>query len=161
MTSKRVVVCSWSDGQGAIAVGSEEALSLGRKVAEALDSELRWLVLGPQPEGVLETAGRFGVAGVDRIEDAALEAFARMPTWRPWPSTASQESPALVLFSQAPDTRLVAPRLAGRLGAGVVMNGRRRERSATAAGSRPPPPRTGATRAWSTSCRARPPTWSP
>ena len=28
-----------------------------------------------------------------------------------------------MLFSQAPDTRLVAPRLAGRLGAGVVMNG--------------------------------------
>ena len=63
MTSKRVVVCSWSDGQGAIAVGSEEALSLGRKVAGALDSKLRWLVLGPQPEGLLETAERFGVAG--------------------------------------------------------------------------------------------------
>ncbi|MBW2372551.1 MAG: electron transfer flavoprotein subunit alpha/FixB family protein [Deltaproteobacteria bacterium] len=122
MTSKRVVVCSWSDGQGTIAVGSEEALSLGRKVAGALGSELHWLVLGPQPEGLLETAGRFGVASVDRIENAALEAFAQDAYVEALAQYCNQESPALVLFSQAPDTRLVAPRLAGRLGAGVVMN---------------------------------------
>jgi len=123
MTSKRVVVCSWSDAQGAIAVGSEEALSLGRKVAGALDSELRWLVLGPQPEGLLETAERFGVAAIDRLEDSALEAFAQDAYVEALAQYCGQESPTLVLFSQAPDTRLVAPRLAGRLGAGVVMNG--------------------------------------
>ena len=123
MTSKRVVVCSWSDGQGVLAVGSEEALSLGRKVAAALGSQLDWLVLGPQPEGLLETAGRFGVAGVDRIEDAALEAFAQDAYVETLAQYCRQQSAALLLFSQAPDTRLVAPRLAGRLGAGVVMNG--------------------------------------
>ena len=47
----------------------------------------------------------------------------RTSTWRPSPRYCQQESPALVIFSQAADTRLVAPRLAGRLGAGVVMNG--------------------------------------
>ena len=45
-------------------------------------------------------------------QDAYVEALA---------GYCAQESPGLVLFAQAPDTRLVAPRLAGRLGAGVVM----------------------------------------
>jgi electron transfer flavoprotein alpha subunit len=81
------------------------------------------LVPGPLPEGALETAGRFGADGVDQLEDAALESFSPDAYVAALAGYCQQESPALVIFSQAADTRVVAPRLAGRLGAGVVMNG--------------------------------------
>ena len=122
MTHKQVVVCSWRDSRGELPVGAEEALTLGRRVASSLESRLCWLVLGPLPEAGIDIAGRFGVDDVDRIEDARLEEFSPDAYVEALARYCQQESPALVIFSQAPETRLVAPRLAGRLGAGVVMN---------------------------------------
>lgn len=123
MKGKSVVVCTWSEGQGGLPVAAEEALTLGRRVASALGSRLRLLVLGPLPEAGMETAGRFGADDVDQIEEAALEVFSPDVFVEALAQYCQQESPSLVIFSQAADTRLVAPRLAGRLGAGVVMNG--------------------------------------
>ncbi len=123
METKPVVVCMWNLGQGGLPVGTEEALTLGRKVASATGARLHLLVLGPLPEECLETAGRFGADDVDQIEDAALEGFAPDAYVDALAGYCQQESPALILFSQAADTRLVAPRLAGRVGAGVLMNG--------------------------------------
>jgi len=123
MEAKSVVVCTWSEGQGELPVGAEEALTLGRKVAGALGSRLRLLVLGPLPEAGLETAGRFGADDVDQIDDPALEVFSPDVYVEALALYCEQESPSLVIFSQSADTRVVAPRLAGRRGAGVVMNG--------------------------------------
>jgi len=123
MEARSVVVCTWSEGQGGLPVGAEEALTLGRRVASALGSRLRLLVLGTIPETALETAGRFGADDVDQLEGAPLETFSPDVYVEALAGYCQQESPSLVLFSQSPDTRLVAPRLAGRLGAGVVMNG--------------------------------------
>ncbi|MBW2241905.1 MAG: electron transfer flavoprotein subunit alpha/FixB family protein [Deltaproteobacteria bacterium] len=123
MDAKPIVVCTWNESQGGLTVGAEEALTLGRKVAGATGAKLRLLVLGPLPEAAMETAGRFGADAVDWIEDAALEAFSPDAYVEALAGYCQQESPALVLFNQAADTRLVAPRLAGRVGAGVVMNG--------------------------------------
>ncbi|MCP5070026.1 MAG: electron transfer flavoprotein subunit alpha/FixB family protein [bacterium] len=121
--AKPVVVCTWSESQGEFPVGAEEALTLGRKVANALGTRLHWLVLGTLPETGMETAGRFGADGVDQIEDAALEAFSTDVYLNALAGYCRQESPMLVVFSQSVETRLVAPRLAGRLEAGVLMNG--------------------------------------
>jgi len=123
MEAKSVVVCTWSESQGGLPVGAEEALTLGRRVASALESRLRLLVLGPLPEACLETAGRFGADDVEQVEDAALATFSPDVYVEALARYCQQESPTLVFFSQAADTRVVAPRLAGRLGAGVVMNG--------------------------------------
>jgi electron transfer flavoprotein alpha subunit len=92
-------------------------------VATALGSRLHWLVLGALPEGGADTAGRFGADGIDQIGDSGLEEFSPDTYVEALARYCQQESPGLLIFSQAPDTRLVAPRLAGRLGAGVVMNG--------------------------------------
>jgi len=122
MSSKRILVCTRSESAGAPSVGAEEALTLGRRLASSLGVRLSWLVLGPLPDGGLETAGRFGVDDVDQIEDPRLDGFSPDASVEALAAYCQQESPALAIFSQTPDTRLVAPRLAGRLGAGVVMN---------------------------------------
>ena len=118
----RVVVCTRGQSEGTASVGAEEALSLGRKLATSLGARLCWLVLGPLPEAEVEKAGSFGVDDIDRIEDTRLDGFSPDAWVAALAAYCQQESPAIVIFSQTPEVRLVAPRLAGRLGAGVVMN---------------------------------------
>ncbi|MCZ7526896.1 MAG: hypothetical protein M5U14_11250 [Acidimicrobiia bacterium] len=124
MTSAAVVVCTLIDptGRRADLEEAEAGLTLGRQVAAATGGELRWLVLGPEPDGLADVAERYGVASVDRIRhegvgagrpDAVVEALAQYCTTRPV---------ALLLFEQTFDTRLVAPRVAGRTDGSVVMN---------------------------------------
>ena len=122
MTSKRVVVCTRGGSEAVSSLGAEEALTLGHRVAGSLGARLCWLMLGPLPEGGVEKAGRFGVDELDRIEDARIDGVSPDAWVEALAAYCRQESPALVIFSQDPDTRLVAPRLAGRLAAGVVMN---------------------------------------
>ena len=122
MTSS-VVVCTWGEGRDGVPSESEEVLTLGRKVSASLQAELNWLVLGAVPARAVEVAESYGVANLDRVDDARLAEF--QPD--PWVEALAQycaEHPAkLLLFGQTFDGRLVAPRLAGRLGAAVVMNG--------------------------------------
>jgi electron transfer flavoprotein alpha subunit len=117
-----IVLCTWDRGRAGVPAGAEEILTLGRKLAAAEGAELNWLVIGELPERVSEIAARHGVAAVERIADARLARF--QPDL--WVEALAQyckgESPRLLLFNQSFDSRLVAPRLAGRIGAGVVMN---------------------------------------
>jgi len=122
MTSS-VVVCTWGQGRDGVPSETEEVLTLGRKLGGALGSDLHWLVLGTLPEGAAEIAASYQVASLDRIEDAKLAEFAPDPWVEALAQYCAQESPKALLFSQGFDGRLIAPRLAGRLGAGVVMNG--------------------------------------
>lgn len=102
---------------------TEAVLTLGRRTAATLGSELRWLVLGQPPDGYTEIAQRHAVAAVDIVDDdrlsaggadAAVEAVARY-----WKSRPGQ----VLLFAQTFDSRVVAARVAGRIGVGVVTNG--------------------------------------
>ena len=121
MTSS-VVVCSWGEGQGGIPSETEELLTLGRRVSGSLGVDLRWLVLGALPDGAAAVAGSYGVASLDLVEDSGLVEFAPDPWVEALAQYCAQQPPKAILFSQSFDARLVAPRLAGRLGAGVVMN---------------------------------------
>ena len=122
MTSS-VVVCTWGEGRDGVPGESEEVLTLGRKVSNSLEVDLNWLVLGPLPARAVEVAGSYGVANLDRADNSKLVDF--QPD--PWVEALAQycaEHPAkALLFGQTFDGRLIVPRLAGRLGAGVVMNG--------------------------------------
>ncbi|MCL4291581.1 MAG: electron transfer flavoprotein subunit alpha/FixB family protein [Acidimicrobiia bacterium] len=120
--TEAVVVVTWRGVRGDPVPETEAALTLGRGVAASLGGELRWLVLGPAPEGMAVTAARHGAAAVDHVDDpklgpgrfdALVEALARY---------AADRSPRLFLFPNTFDARPVAPRLAGRLGTAVVMN---------------------------------------
>jgi electron transfer flavoprotein alpha subunit len=120
--SSEVVVCTWGGERDALAGGVEEILTLARGVSVASGAELVWLQLGPATDGGAEVAARYGVGRIDRIEDAALAEFQADPYVEALAQYCAQSSPALLLLGQTYDTRLVAPRVAGRLGSAVVMN---------------------------------------
>ncbi len=112
-----VVACTWTGEGEAI-----ELLTLGRAASEALGTDLVWLLIGGMPDDAAETAKRYGATRIDQIEnervtggepDASVEALSQY---------CAQKTPAIMLFSQTFDVRLIAPRLAGRLRAPVVMN---------------------------------------
>jgi electron transfer flavoprotein alpha subunit len=115
-----IVFCSFDRGRDGVPAGAEEVLTLGRKLAAARGVDLDWLVIGALPERAAAVAARHGVAHIDHVAaagggraDALVAALA---------GYCAQRAPALVLMTQTFDARLVAPRCAGRIGAGVVMN---------------------------------------
>lgn len=111
-----VVLCSWGE---AIEGGTEETLSLAGRLSRERGSGLDWLVIGDVAGDVAGMAARHGVAHIDRVSAAA-----------PGPDTlvalivayCAQHSPTVILFNQTLAARLVAPRVAARLGVPVVMN---------------------------------------
>jgi electron transfer flavoprotein alpha subunit len=122
VTTTAVVVCTRIGLRDDLVEESEAALTLGRNIAALTGGELRWLVLGPASDCLADIAARHGVACVDRIQhekinaglpDAVIEALAHYCTARPV---------ALLLFNQTFETRVVAPRIAGRMDGSVVMN---------------------------------------
>jgi len=117
-----VVVCTWDQGRQGVPAGAEETLTLARKLAVSAGLELNWLVAGPAPDRVAEIAGNYGVAHLDRIDAPQLAEFQPDVCVAALAQYCKQQSPKLVLVPQTFDARLVAPRLAARAGAAVVMN---------------------------------------
>jgi electron transfer flavoprotein alpha subunit len=117
-----VVVCTWGAGPDGLPSGIDELLTLGRTVSAALNGPLHWLTLGAAPARAGAVAAQFGAAGVDRVADGKLESFSADAYVAALAQYCVQVTPRVVLFSQTFEARLVVPRLAGRLGAAVVMN---------------------------------------
>lgn len=122
MTATAVVVCTRGGLVSDLAEEAEPALTLGRGVAAGTGGELRWLVLGELPDGLADVAAGHGVTRIDRIAhgdvdaghlDAVVEALVQYCTALP---------AALLVFGQTFETRVVAPRVAGRLDGSIVMN---------------------------------------
>lgn len=116
-----VVVCTFAVGDNADLAA--ELLTLARRLASDAGTDLRWLVAGPaHPESLQKTGAEYGVSAIDHINspevvpvapDVSVEALAQYCASRPSET---------LLMSQTFDARLVAPRLAARLNAAVVMN---------------------------------------
>jgi electron transfer flavoprotein alpha subunit len=117
-----IVVCTWEAGRAGVPAGAEETLSVAGKLAAAAGLELNWVVAGPAPERAGELAGKYAVAHLDRIDDGKLASFEPDACVEALAQYCQQQAPKLVLMPQTFDARLVAPRLAARTGAGVVMN---------------------------------------
>jgi len=117
--SNALVFCSFDQGRDGLPAGAEEVLTLARKIATARAVDLDWLIVGAQPAGVAEVAARHGVVHIDRIESGNLSPDVTVAALAQY---AEQHSPAAMLLAQTFDSRLIAPRAAGRIGAGVVMN---------------------------------------
>jgi electron transfer flavoprotein alpha subunit len=119
MGSTTVLLYSACPREGSTPEEARSALTLGRATAASLGGDLEWFLLGAKPSDAEAIAAEQGVArlhhsaapelGAD-TQVAALEAFC------------AAHAPRIILFCQDFDSRVVAPRLAGRLGAGVVMN---------------------------------------
>lgn len=123
-----VVVCTWPSGRGDPREEWAGALTLGRRVAEASGTELRWVVAGALDGAVVPLAGAHGVAGIDHLDGGDAGSEEPLGEGRPDALVAAlvahaQARPASVwIVPQTFGSRLVAARLAARLGAAVVMN---------------------------------------
>lgn len=123
MPENAIVVCTWSTGRDGLPEGCEEVLHIGRGLAASLDAPLNWLVLGPLPETASEIAGRYGVAQLQQIDDPKLDPAGSDACVAAIAGYWDAHSPAALMVHQSLDARVVAPRVAGRLGRAVVMNG--------------------------------------
>ena len=117
-----VVVCTWDQGRQGVPAGAEETLTLARKCSVSAGLELNWLVLGPAPDRAAEIASKYGVAHLDRIDAPELSEFQPDVCVAALAQYCERHPPKLVLVPQTFEARLVAPRLAARAGAAVVMN---------------------------------------
>ncbi len=120
--SNALVYCSFDQGRDGVPAGAEEVLTLARKLAAARGVDLDWLVLGAKPAQVDAIAAKHGVAHVDHVDDAKLSGSQPDALVAAVQGYCAEHQPGFVLMTQTFDARLVAPRCAARLGAGVVMN---------------------------------------
>jgi electron transfer flavoprotein alpha subunit len=109
-----VVACTWGLDS------AEEAAAL-LTVARRC-GEVTWLSLGSLPDDASAIASRFGVARLQQIAGPKLESSASDARLEAFAQYCEQAQPRLILMNQAFDSRLIAPRLAGRLATAVAMN---------------------------------------
>ncbi|MBW2419463.1 MAG: electron transfer flavoprotein subunit alpha/FixB family protein [Deltaproteobacteria bacterium] len=121
--SSAVVVCTWGEARGGLPDGIDEVLTLGRSYAGALGTELHLLVIGAMADETPAVAGSYGVAKLDRIDDAKVAGFQPDAFVEALAQYCAQVSPTALLLAQNLESRLVAARLAGRLHGAAVMNG--------------------------------------
>jgi electron transfer flavoprotein alpha subunit len=123
MAGQDVLVCVWASADEGLSEDFEEVLTIGRGLAGKFGGALGAVVLGGLPGDAAEKIGAHGVETVDHISDAKLEQFSGDAYVEALAQYLADRSPKAILFAQTFDARLVAPRLAGRIGASVVMNG--------------------------------------
>ena len=116
MSENAIVVCTWSTGRDGLPEGAEEILHIGRGVAGALGKDLTWLVLGPLPQAAGELAGKYGVAQLHHAEDPKLDPAGSDACVEAIAAYWNEHSPATLIVHQTGEARVVAPRVAGRLG---------------------------------------------
>ena len=109
-----IVLCTWGSF---IEGGTEEALTVARKLGASLGAELHWLVLGGAASEAPGLAATHGVASLDVISDPALAGFQPDALVEALVQYCGQVKPTTILFNQTVAARLIAPRVAGRLGA--------------------------------------------
>ena len=88
-----------------------------------MGTDLSWLVLGSQADTYSDDAKKYGAKRLRFAADSRLTATSPDALVEAIAQYAALESPGLLLFCQDFESRVVAPRVAGRIGAAVVMNG--------------------------------------
>jgi len=99
-----------------------EAVSTARRLADALGGAVQSVLVG---SGVAGLAGELGSYGADRVhvfDEPALSAYATESWSRALAHVIAQEKPAAVLVPYTAMGKDLAPRVAGRLGAGLASD---------------------------------------
>jgi len=121
MSLESVTVVSWDAGGGQPLAETAGLLTRGRRLAQAVGARLVWVWLGPLPQDTRDTAARFGADALDQIEGERLTGFGPDAFVAALADYCREAAPELVLFAQDPHTRIVAPRLAERIGLPAVI----------------------------------------
>ena len=107
---------------GRLRRASLETVSEARRLADALSGTVQTVLVG---SGVAGLAGELGAYGADRVhlcDHADLAAYATEPWSRAVAKVVAQEKPAVVLVPFTAMGRDLAPRVAARVGAGLVSD---------------------------------------
>ncbi len=111
-----VVLFSWGKN---IEGGTAEALSFAADLAAERGTEMRWAVMAELEHEATALAAQYGVRYVDVIETPAHDVDARVAVCAGY---CRAKTPDLMLFNQTVEGRVVAARVAGRLGLPVLAN---------------------------------------
>ena len=115
-----LVFCEVQNGK--IKKTSREALTIGRKIAEAAGGELAAFAAGNGAPGAAEDAGKFGAKKLYAVEDAQLDVYTTEPHTAALKQVIDQMQPSVVLFGGTSNGRDLAPRVAARVNAGVASD---------------------------------------
>jgi electron transfer flavoprotein alpha subunit len=119
--STSVAVCIWGAVSGELGAEAQEALTLTRDLVAALGTDIKVVSVGAISEQAAADAISYGASAVDSIaiESATCQADVFVGALTAY----FKANPATtIVFPQTFESRLVSARLAGRLGAGAVMN---------------------------------------
>jgi electron transfer flavoprotein alpha subunit len=105
--------------EGHVKKASLEAITYGAKIATQMNTSAEGVVLGTVTED-LTALGKYGVAKIHHINNAALDQFDAQLFTRVIAEVAQSVSADLIIFSNNVDGKAIAPRLSVRLKAGLV-----------------------------------------
>lgn len=115
-----LVYCEQQDGQ--LKKTSRQALSAGRKLAEAMGGELVATALGAAGASLAEEAGKFGAKKIAVVPDASLDSYQTETHASALEAVIASESPAVLLMAASAAGRDLAPRIGARLDSGVASD---------------------------------------
>jgi electron transfer flavoprotein alpha subunit len=108
--------------EGALAPIAAQMLGGARKLAGDSGASVACVVIGSGVEAQAQEAIAFGADEAYAVDDAALAEYNSDSYAQAMAKVVEQVSPAIILFGQTDLGRDLAPRLAFRLGTGVIMD---------------------------------------
>jgi len=105
---------------GSLKRASLEAVSEGRRIADALGTSLSAVVVGADLPPLAEELAKYGAERVVLVESPLLSSYSSDGYSEALAAVIGDASPAVVLMPATAMGRDLAPRLAGRLGAGLA-----------------------------------------
>ena len=105
---------------GAVAPVTLEALGAARTLADALGAYVTGVLLGEEVTGLAQTLTQAGADGVRVAEHPALARLALEPYLQVLAELFEAEQPEVVLFGATEAGQALAPRLAQRMGGGLI-----------------------------------------
>jgi electron transfer flavoprotein alpha subunit len=107
---------------GKLRRASLEAVSEARRLADALSASVVAVVVGSGVKALGPELGSFGADRVLAFDDPALAAYATEPYARALAQAVSEAKPQIVLVPYTAAGKDLAPRVAARVGAGLVSD---------------------------------------
>lgn len=105
--------------EGHIKKASLEVLSYGSKLAQQTSTTAEGVVLGSVADD-LSALGKYGVKKIHQVTNASLEHFDAQVYTNVIAQVAEKIGAKVIVFSNNPDGKAIAPRLSARLKAGLV-----------------------------------------
>jgi electron transfer flavoprotein alpha subunit len=107
---------------GALRRAALEAVSEGRRLADSLGGSVASVVVGPGSAGLAAELGTYGADRIHVFDDAVLGAYATEPYARALAQVITETKAAIVLIPFTAMGKDMAPRVAARVGAGLVSD---------------------------------------